>query len=208
MLSEIGSFEFGKYMEGLMKQNAVSEPQTLANQEDKGTISIGGQKMPIVTWDTSMEDYADKVVKSYDFTISGLNLRGLLDLNFEGDVPMAFSIMEMAARTLSSIDTMYINVDILNIDGEKKALIKFSDTAWANLKKEPGRGITDWEQQTTVYLDSDHTKTEFGYIYEQDGKLMLSVLVYPGDQYAKQGIDVTHQFYAPLEFSEEMTKKN
>jgi hypothetical protein len=141
----------------------------------------------------------------------------MLDWSFEDDGAggqnIGTNIVNAALlgdKILSSFDQSYATVDVLNIDGKERAVIKVSDSTWDAISKTADKTETDLINGTEITLDEKHVEGEFGYIYFEDGKMILKPLVYPGDKYLVfQGdryVDVTNQLRRDYEVPEEMAE--
>lgn len=176
--------------------------------KDYGSVYVNGNEVNIIPWSPENSEYPHEVIGSYHFHQNNFNGgRFAKDFEFEEDAPAGFLFVQLAHQVLKANDWFDVDVDIVNIDGEKKAIIKYNDSGWANLYKEPGRVLIDVENGTDITLNEKHTANEFGYIYAEDGKTWLKPLIYPGEQYIKSGEDVTYQLKEPVEVPKDLVKK-
>ena len=185
---------------------------------DYGTINIGGKDVKIIPWSWEHDKHSYDVVDTYKGTVTEFNwARFMLDWSFEDDGAggqnIGTNIVNAALlgdKILSSFDQSYATVDVLNIDGKERAVIKVSDSAWDAISKTADKTETDLINGTEITLDADHVQGEFGYIYFENGKMILKPLVYPGDKYLVfQGdryVDVTNQLRRDYEVPGEMAE--
>lgn len=176
--------------------------------KDNGRVYIKGKGVDIIPWSSKNSEYPYEVEESYHLQKNDFNLgRFILNLDLEENVPGWFTLFQLTGQGLAATDWFDVDVDIVKIDGQKKAIIKYTDSGWTDLKKAPGEGIYDFEKGTDITLNEKHKAPEFGYIYEEAGKTWLKPLVYPGDRYIKGGEDVTYQLKKPFEMPKELVEE-
>lgn len=179
---------------------------------DYGRIYVKGEGVDVIPWTSENSEYPQEIVESYHIQNKDFNgTRFLMDLDFEEEAPKWFFFMQLAHQALRAIDWYSIDIDILNIDGQRKAVIKYTDSAWTDLKKTKGDTTIDIENGIEITLNKRHKENEFGYIYVENGKAVFKPIVYPGDKYMKvidgKVKDITYQFEEPLELSDDMIKE-
>lgn len=183
---------------------------------DCGQVYVRGEAIDIIPWSYENSDHQHEAIESYHFEGGELNVtRFNLNLNLEEEAPLVVVIADFINQLNKASDWFTVDVDIVNINGQKKAIIKYNDSAWSNLAKESGKEIYDPNHETAVNLIKEHNEDEFGYIIVKNGKTWLKPLVYPGDRFFKllddDWKDVTYQLeepiHIPTEFAEEINKK-
>ena len=176
--------------------------------KDYGRVYVKGKGIDIIPWSSENSEYPHEVVESYHLQKNDFNLgKYILNQDLEADGPNWFHLLQMAGQALGAIDWVDVDVDIIKIDGQKKAIIKYNDSAWANMPKKAGESWTDLKNGTCITLNKKHKGPEFGYMYAKGGKTWLKPLVYPGEIYIKTGEDVTYQLKKPVEVPKELVKK-
>ena len=220
----LGREEFEAYREEL-KPDATSvfvspdaEYTPPSIDGDYGTINVEGEDIKIIPWTWEHNNHEYEVIDTYRGQVTEWSLANfMLDTNFEvnedGESDIGTDVTNallLVHKALSSFTHSYASVDVLDVDGEKRAVIKVSDSAWDSAYKEAGRELNDLVHGTSITLDERHNEGEFGYIYIEGDKMILRPLIYPDDKYLvfqdNEYVDITNQMRRDYEVPEEMVE--
>jgi hypothetical protein len=108
-------------------------------------------------------------------------------------------MMSLFNQAVQTMDRFQEDVEIVEKNGEQRAIIKYYDPMWSGLGFEAGKKTPNLDYDVAIFGDFDkrHTESEFGTIYCTDGKTMLKPVIYPGDHIYVGGKDVTSQLREP-----------
>ena len=197
-------------------EEMVNTPPSI--EGDYGTINIDGEDVKILPWTWEYNKYSPEVIDHYKGKVTDWNLADfLLNLNFElndeGGTDVGTNVTNallLANQVFAAYTHSYATVDVLDLDGEKRVVIKVSDSAWDSVSKEAGEEMNDLIHGTSITLDKKHTEGEFGYIYFEGDKMILRPLIYPDDKYLvfqdNEYVDITNQMRRDYEVPEEMAE--
>ena len=162
-------------------------------QKDYGIVDISGNETPVFVWNGNYPEYSeDQVLQQFSASVTNFDYGSLAlnGLDGEEDAPGWFQLMQFAEQIAESFEGTDIVVDVVSIEGETVSIIKWFDSSYDNI--EPGKA--NYTENGYFELDGRHNeRREFGYVFLEDGKLMLKALVYPEDRFQYNGKDVTKQ---------------
>ena len=179
-----------------------------------GSIVKGGEVIALIPTDSDAYINGVSLVEQTDDIDTKFNLaRFLLNQDFTEDAPALQTFLEIGSQVGNALDHTYLTVDIVEANGEKKAVIKYSDSGCNYAKLQEG---VNPSEKGVIKLDRRHMDNpEFGYICVVDGKTMLMPLIYPNDRFIYKGKDVTYEMSQPIELPsyildtvEKMLKEN
>jgi hypothetical protein len=198
-------------------------------EEAKGTAFINGNMLPVVTWEEGYEEMTDKVKETVSISadildpwkmISNMGTVGEKDSSVtekytspQGGVSAGMAGLGIVGSMLNTNRHFDLEVKTLGIEGKDSAVIEYNDN-WNNVLNIFGTGPSSMTKKQAAsetstdflvdndyqYIDEKHQENPVtGYLYVQDGKVMVQPIIYPKDKIVRDGNDITYRYFHSYE---------